>query len=87
MGASGQQDNSPHPQIEDKGFQYKLNVLTNNGGMLSVGELRAKLTGGLGTANSNGRQINMPDRLAPEHQKNFKSLRYTKFKTQTDDCL
>lgn len=74
----------PHPKIEDMNVQYKLNVLTNNGGMLRVADLRAQLRPGPPAAAE--RPFRMPDKLPPESQKPFKQIRCARL-TQTDDRL
>jgi hypothetical protein len=63
----------PHPKIEDMNVQYKLNVLTNNGGMLRVADLRAQLQPGQPPVAE--RKFVMPDKLPPESQKAFKPIR------------
>ena len=74
----------PHPRIEDMSVQYKLNVATNNGGMLRVAELRAQLRPGQPAAAE--RPFRMPDKLPLESQKPFKHIRCAQL-TQTDDRL
>ena len=63
----------PHPKIGSMDVQYKLNVLTNNGGMLRVADLRAQLMPGQPALPE--RRLAMPDKLPLESQKPFKAIR------------
>ena len=60
--------------LDQKALQYKMNVLTNHGGMINVGMLMAMKAQEAGKGPQT-QSTAIPKRLAPEQQKPFKSLR------------